>query len=47
MAPAAIFLHSAIIFSTPKLSAQPSSAALSENKPGGDACNDYHSETDN
>ena len=47
MAPAAIFLHSAIIFSTAKLSAQPSSAALSENKPGSDACNDYHSETNN
>jgi hypothetical protein len=47
MPPAAIFLHSAIIFSAPKLSAQPSSAALSENKPSGDACNDYHSQTNN
>jgi hypothetical protein len=45
MPPAAVFLHSAIIFSATKLSAQPSSAALSEKEPRGYACNHNHGET--
>jgi hypothetical protein len=45
--PAAVFFHSAIIFSVTKLSAQTSSAALSEKKPRGNACNHDHGETNN
>jgi hypothetical protein len=45
MSPAAVFFHSAIIFSATKLSAQISSAALSEKKPRGDACNHNYGET--
>jgi hypothetical protein len=47
MPPAAVFFNSAIIFSATKLSAQPSSAALSEKKPRGNACNHNHGETNN
>jgi hypothetical protein len=47
MPPAPVFLHSAVIFSATELGAQSSSAALSEKKPGGDACNHNHDETNN
>jgi hypothetical protein len=47
MSPAAVFLHSAIIFSATKFSSQVSSSALSEKKPSGDACNHNHDETNN
>jgi hypothetical protein len=45
MPAAAIFLQSTVIFSATKLSAQPSSAAVSEKKPRGYAYNHNHGET--
>src|ERR1051326_6616761 len=45
--PAAVFLQSTVIFSATKLSAQPSSAALSEKKPRGYAYKHNHGETNN
>src|ERR1051326_3459829 len=47
MPPAAVFLQSTVIFSATKLSAQPSSAALSEKKPRGYAYKHNHGETNN
>jgi hypothetical protein len=47
MPPTAVFLQSAVIFSATKLSAQLSSAALSEKKPRRYACNHNHGETNN
>jgi hypothetical protein len=42
MPPAPVFLHGAVIFSAAKLSAQPCSSALSENKPRSDAGSHNH-----
>jgi hypothetical protein len=47
MPPTPVFLHSAVIFSATKLSAQFSGSALSEKKPCCDACNHNHGETNN
>jgi hypothetical protein len=45
MPPTAVFPQSAVVLSATKLRAQFSSAALSEKKPRGYACNDNHGET--